>query len=320
MVGGDDGGAAPCGVAHKAPAEEVVAAVAFFAVEGAVAVGGEESAGFDDAGAVLRAAALAGLFGKEEVVELGVDFGAEGVGQLPAVAKALGVVDVKTSKAALAGAAEVEAALFVVVERGDVVAVAVDGGAEVGAVARASFGNHDGVPEVHAAEAARTVGTEIEYGLAVGQVAHGGVGAGVLVEVDVAAHGLDFAPMVADAAGVVDVGDVVVFVAVGEVDDVVLGVVCHIAAVCALAVEAPLVEEALSEGAVGMDVGLKHLHEYGGEVDEVEFVGILFVHRGVEQYAVGHNDGSAFAAEGVDVVVDVGAFIMRLAAGQGRKQ
>ena len=91
-------------------------------------------------GSVINAAASAGLEGEKEVVVRAVYFGTKVVGLLPAVAPADRVVDVIAALPAIAIAGEVEGALFVTIVGGDVIAVAVDGGTEISAVAGFAFG------------------------------------------------------------------------------------------------------------------------------------------------------------------------------------
>ena len=311
-------GAHRVGAEQPPPAEQVVAAVAVGLIQRAGPVGRQETACHHRFGrilAFLHTTAAAGLQGEEKVVVGAVHPLSECSGELPAVAETLRHVDIEAAQTSCPVAGEIETSLLVGVEGGHIVTVAVHHTAQIRAVARFPHINHHGIPNIHSSQPARTVGAEIENRLAVGQITHCGMSTCIPLHIHVAAHQLGFAPAFILAFGVINLVHVALSApATGEIEHIVLRVIRHIGTVHPAGIHPPAAERPLAQLPISTYGSLHHLGEHRREIHQIEPVGLVVHHRGVQQHAVVHQHSARLTARCVDTWSDMGHLIARLSA------
>ena len=280
------------------PTVEVVAAGGVGEEIAVAAVGREVSAHGTPAEAVVVGDV------EVEVVLFAVEAVAYGFGLLPGVALPLGAVDVVATLTPFAVAAEVEHPVALVVEGRQLVGSGVDHRPQVDALAALAVLD-DGVPDVVAAQASRTVADEVEDDRAVLQAAHGGLRRGVPFHVHRPFEPDGLLPATAFLLlGEVYLAVEGLHVATGEVEVLAEGVEGYVARVVAAAVETPAVELGARHLAALGYAGLVDLHHAAAHVEVA--VGLHFGrHRRVDHHRVAHAQGAGLAAGGVERFLQV---------------
>ena len=206
--------------------------------------------------------------------------------------------------APLAVAAEVEHAIALVVEGCQLVGSGVDHRPQVDALAALAVLD-DGVPDVVAAQASRTVADEVEYHRAVRQAAHGGLRRGVAFHVHRPFEPDRLLPATAFLLfGEEDFAVEGLHVATGEVEVLAEGVEGYVARVVAFAVDTPAVEFGTGHLAALGYASLVDLHHAAAHV-EVSVGLHLGRHRRVDHHRVAHTQGAGLAAGGVERLLQV---------------